>query len=60
MMKIISLLSSNKNITFEMNMNMNIEDLNKFSIRDNKENLDQGIELQYRVAEGININIPVQ
>ena len=43
-----------------MNLNMNIEDLNKFSVRDNRENPDQGIELQYRVAEGININIPVQ
>lgn len=40
-----------------MNMNMNIEDLNKFSLVNN--NPDQGIELQYRVAEGININIPV-
>jgi hypothetical protein len=40
-------------------MNMNLEDLNKFSVKRNQDNPDQGVELQYRVVEGININIPV-
>lgn len=40
-------------------MNMNVLDLNKFSVKGNSEDA-QGIELQYNICQGVNINIPVQ
>lgn len=45
---------------------MNLEDLNKFSLRSggggggSDDPNNKGIELQYRVMEGVNISIPVQ
>ncbi len=40
-------------------MNMNVVDLNKFSVKGISDD-NQGIELQYNICQGVNINIPVQ
>ena len=42
-------------------MNLGLVDLNKFQVKSSDpENPDQGIELQYNIAQGVNISIPVQ